>query len=229
MRNNWFITGTDTDAGKTVATMALLQAAAKQGWHAAGYKPVASGADRTPQGLRNRDGLLLQQAGQPGLDYHEVNPLVFEEATSPHIVSAAERRPITPQAMSAGLRHLEQKADWIAVEGAGGWFTPLSDRLLFADWVVAEQLPVILVVGMKLGCINHALLSAAAIRSAGLQLTGWIANCVQTPQTRHQPYMETLVRHLQAPLLGEIPQLSGEQQFADCGQYVDLPEPLSPR
>ncbi|GAA0487459.1 MULTISPECIES: dethiobiotin synthase [Tatumella] len=229
MNHRWFITGTDTEAGKTVATTALLQAAATQGWRAAGYKPVASGSEMTPQGLRNSDGLLLQQNSLPGLDYHEVNPLVFAEATSPHIVSAAQRQPISAQAMSAGLRHLETKADWIGVEGAGGWFTPLADDFLFSDWVVAEQLPVVLVVGMKLGCINHALLSAAAIRAAGLTLSGWIANCVQPPQERHQPYMETLIQRLPAPLLGEIPQLTSRQQLSCCGQYVDLPAAVSSR
>ena len=227
MKNCWFITGTDTEAGKSVATSALLQAATSQGFRAAGYKPVASGAERTPEGLRNSDGLLLQRSGLAGLSYSEVNPLVFEEPTSPHIVSAAENRPITQQVMSEGLRHLEQKSDWIAVEGAGGWFTPLTDDLLFSDWVVTEQLPVILVVGMKLGCINHALLTANAVQSAGLRLAGWIANCVQPPQYRHQPYLQTLIQRLPAPLLGEIPQLTSEQQFAACGKYISLPEGIS--
>ncbi|ARU93444.1 dethiobiotin synthase [Tatumella citrea] len=227
MKNCWFITGTDTEAGKSVATSALLQAATSQGFRAAGYKPVASGAERTPDGLRNSDGLLLQRSGLAGLSYSEVNPLVFEEPTSPHIVSAAENRPITQQVMSEGLRHLEQKSDWIAVEGAGGWFTPLTDDFLFSDWVVTEQLPVILVVGMKLGCINHALLTANAVQSAGLRLAGWIANCVQPPQYRHQPYLQTLIQRLPAPLLGEIPQLTSEQQFAACGKYISLPEGIS--
>lgn len=227
MKQSWFITGTDTDAGKTIAATALLQAAGRRGWRTAGYKPVASGAEMTPQGLRNRDGLLLQRYSQHGLLYSQVNPLVFAEPTSPHIASASENRPVTAQALSAGLRHLEARADWIAVEGAGGWFTPLADDLFFADWVVREQLPVVLVVGMKLGCINHALLTAAAIQAAGLELAGWIANSVQPPQYRHQPYLETLIRHLPAPLLGEIPQLTTEQAFASCGQYVDLPVRLS--
>ena len=226
MRNCWFITGTDTDAGKTVAGCGLLQAAAQRGWHAAGYKPVASGAEMTAQGLRNRDGLLLQQFSLPGLHYAEVNPLVFGEATSPHIVSQAENRPVTARVMTAGLQHLQTKADWIIVEGAGGWFTPLGDDFLYSDWVVSEQLPVILVVGMKLGCINHALLTAQAIQASGRELAGWIASNVHPPQYRHQPYLQTLMHYLPAPMLGEIPHFTDERALMSCGRYLDLPQPV---
>ena len=104
--------------------------------------------------------------------------------------------------MSAGLRALEQQADWVLVEGAGGWFTPLSDTFTFADWVTQEQLPVILVVGVKLGCINHAMLTAQAIQHAGLTLAGWVANDVTPPGKRHAEYMTTLTRMIPAPLLG---------------------------
>lgn len=224
MKNCWFITGTDTDAGKTVATCGLLQAAAQRGWRAAGYKPVASGAEMTAEGLRNRDGLLLQRYSLSGLHYAEINPLTFAEATSPHIVSQAENRPVTAQAMSAGLQHLKTKADWIAVEGAGGWFTPLGEGFLYPEWVIREQLPVILVVGMKLGCINHALLTAEAIQASGQVLAGWIASNVQPPQYRHQPYLQTLMHSLPAPLLGEIPHFTDDQAISSCGRYLDLPE-----
>ncbi|WP_276970614.1 dethiobiotin synthase [Tatumella ptyseos] len=226
MKNCWFITGTDTDAGKTVATCGLLQAAAQRGWRVAGYKPVASGAEMTAEGLRNRDGLLLQRYSLSGLHYAEINPLTFAEATSPHIVSQAENRPVTAQAMSAGLQHLKTKADWIAVEGAGGWFTPLGEGFLYPEWVIREQLPVILVVGMKLGCINHALLTAEAIQASGQVLTGWIASNVQSPQYRHQSYLHTLMHSLPAPLLGEIPHLTDDTEFSSCGRYLDLPESI---
>ncbi|MGK9172356.1 dethiobiotin synthase [Yokenella regensburgei] len=222
MTERYFVTGTDTEVGKTVASCALLQAAKKQGWRTAGYKPVASGSELTPAGLRNGDALALLRNSTLSLSYEEVNPWTFAEPTSPHIASAATGKPIIPAALSAGLRHLEQQAEWVLVEGAGGWFTPLSDAYTFADWVVAEQLPVILVVGVKLGCINHAMLTALAIEQAGLTLAGWIANDVQPPGRRHPEYIATLRRVIKAPLIGEIPWLSHAPDEANNGHYLDL-------
>ncbi|MGQ8816397.1 dethiobiotin synthase [Serratia sp. NA_13] len=221
MIKRWFVTGTDTEVGKTVASSALLQAANLAGYRTVGYKPVASGSEMTAEGLRNGDALALQANGSVALSYQEVNPYVFAEPTSPHIVSADEGLPIELAQLSAGLRHLEQKADWLLVEGAGGWFTPLSEQHTFADWVQQEQLPVILVVGIKLGCINHALLTAQAIKQAGLSLVGWIANDVSLPGRRHQEYLATLRRMLPAPLLGEIPHLA-EPERQTLGHYLDL-------
>lgn len=131
----WFITGTDTDVGKTVASCALLQAATAQGYRTAGYKPVASGSQMTADGLRNSDALALQANSSQRLGYSQVNPFTFLEATSPHIASESEGRAIPLTALSQGLRQLEPSADWILIEGAGGWFTPLSPQATFADWV----------------------------------------------------------------------------------------------
>lgn len=222
MINRFFVTGTDTEVGKTVASCALLQAARRQGRVTAGYKPVASGSENTAQGLRNSDALALQRNSSLPLHYHQVNPFTFAEPTSPHIASADEGRPIDAAVLSAGLRQLEALADWVLVEGAGGWFTPLSPTLTFADWVGAEQLPVILVVGVKLGCINHAMLTAQAVRQAGLSLAGWVANDITPPGRRHQEYLATLRRIIPAPLLGEIPWLDHDPGAADLGQYLDL-------
>ncbi|CQD43014.1 dithiobiotin synthetase [Yersinia mollaretii] len=225
--NRWFITGTDTDVGKTVASCALLQAAAHLGYRTAGYKPVASGSQMTADGLRNSDALALQANSSEALDYAQVNPLTLLEATSPHIASESEGREIHLSALSQGLRQLEQSADWILVEGAGGWFTPLSPQATFADWVEQEQLPVILVVGVKLGCINHALLTALAIRHAGLTLAGWVANEVIPAGGRQAEYLATLTRMIDAPLLGVIPHLTDLTQHPaterrDLGGYLDL-------
>ena len=222
MTERYFVTGTDTEVGKTVASCALLQAANLRGLRSAGYKPVASGSDMTAQGLRNSDALALQHNSSVMLDYDQVNPWTFAEPTSPHIVSAESDMPITLEGMSAGLRALEAEADWILTEGAGGWFTPLSETFTFDDWVVAERLPVILVVGVKLGCINHAMLTAQAVRQAGLPLAGWIANDVQPPGKRHAEYLATLKNRLAAPFLGEIPWLADIAQRDDLGQYLDL-------
>lgn len=221
MKQKYFITGTDTEVGKTVATTAFLQAAAYAGHTTAGYKPVASGSEMTAEGPRNSDALALQAYSTVGLRYDEVNPCTFIEPTSPHIVSELEKRPVDPQVLSAGLRHLEPLADWVIVEGAGGWYTPLTADYTFADWVIAEQLPVVLVVGMRLGCINHAVLTAQAIAQSGLHLAGWIANDVQETGKHHQAYMDTLTRMLPAPLLGEIPYLSAGLDV-NLGQYLDL-------
>lgn len=222
MSKRYFVTGTDTEVGKTVASSALLQAARLQGKTTAGYKPVASGSEMTAQGLRNTDALALQRNSTLPLDYAAVNPYTFAEPTSPHIISADEGRPIAFSVLSDGLRALERQADWVLVEGAGGWFTPLSDELTFADWVQREQLPVILVVGVKLGCINHAMLTAQAVQQAGLRLAGWIANDVVAPGKRHQEYLATLRRVLPAPFLGEIPWLADGAEHADNGHYLDL-------
>lgn len=222
MTKRWFITGTDTEVGKTVASCALLQAAALAGYRTAGYKPVASGSEMTEEGVRNSDALALQRNSSVPLSYEQVNPLAFMEPTSPHIVSAEEGRPVDFATLSAGLAALEPLADWVQVEGAGGWFTPLSETATFADWVRETQLPVILVVGVKLGCINHALLTAQAIQAAGLPFAGWIANDVQPPGKRHQEYMSTLKRLLPAPLLGEIPWLGESVGQQPLGCYLSL-------
>ncbi|GAB2936390.1 dethiobiotin synthase [Hafnia psychrotolerans] len=221
MKKTFFITGTDTEVGKTVATTAFLQAATHAGFSTAGYKPVASGSEMTEDGPRNTDALALQANSSVRLSYDEVNPCTFIEPTSPHIVSQLEQRPIVLDTLSQGLRHLALKADWTVVEGAGGWFTPLNEQQTFADWVIAEQLPVILVVGMRLGCINHAVLTAEAIIHSGLRLAGWIANDIQETGKHHQAYLATLMRMLPAPLLGEIPFLSANTR-GDVGRYLNL-------
>lgn len=222
MTERFYVTGTDTEVGKTVASTALLQAARLLGRRTAGYKPVASGSEMTDDGLRNGDALALQRNSVLSLRYEQVNPYTFAEPTSPHIVSADEQRPIEADVLSACLRALEAEADWVLVEGAGGWFTPLSPTLTLADWVKMEQLPVILVVGVKLGCINHAVLTAQAVQQAGLRLAGWIANDVTPPGHRHAEYLSTLQRMIPAPLLGEIPWLGEAVDSPALGQYLDL-------
>lgn len=160
-------------------------------------------------------------SGNVALRYHQVNPLVFIEPIAPHIASRNEGRSIDAAVLSAGLRALETAADWLVVEGAGGWFTPLGEKLAYADWVAAERLLVILVVGMKLGCINYALLTALAVRQAVRRLAGWIANHPAPPSHRPQDYLTALQQRLDAPLLGEIPWLSAAEN-APLAHYLDL-------
>ena len=222
MIKRWFVTGTDTEVGKTVASCALLQAATDAGYRTAGYKPVASGSEMTPAGIRNSDAQALQRNSSVKLNYEQVNPFAFLEPTSPHIVSAAEKRPIELSKISAGLKALASQADWLQVEGAGGWFTPLSPTVTFADWVIQEQLPVILVVGVKLGCINHAMLTAHAVQNSGLHLAGWIANDVQPTGKRHVEYIATLREVLNAPMLGEIPFYPQLNEQTLLGHHLDI-------
>ncbi|NDL62800.1 dethiobiotin synthase [Acerihabitans arboris] len=220
-KQHFFITGTDTDIGKTLATCALLQAAKLAGWRAVGYKPVAAGCRRTLAGARNDDALALIASSGVGVSYEQVNPLAFLAATSPHIACRDEGRHIDPAVMSRGLAVLARQAQWVFIEGAGGWFTPLGDTLGFDQWVAGERLPVILVVGLKLGCINHALLTALAIRQAGLPLAGWIANDLSPEPHRRGDYLAALRQRLGAPLLGEIPWLA-DPGTATLAHYIDL-------
>lgn len=222
MTKRFFITGTDTDIGKTLAACALLQAVNRAGWTSVGYKPVAAGCRPSPDGPRNDDALALAASASVTVAYRQVNPVALLAPTSPHIASRDEGRSIDPLVLSQGLRELERLAQWIIVEGAGGWLTPLGDDVSFDQWVVAEQLPVILVVGMKLGCINHALLTALAIRQAGLPLAGWIANDLSSEPHRRADYLATLRQRMGAPLLGEIPWLT-EPARADLAGYIHLP------
>lgn len=221
MTKRFFVTGTDTEVGKTVTSCALLQAAKLSGLKCAGYKPVASGSELTAHGLRNDDALALQRNSGVALNYTQVNPFTFAEPTSPHIVSAEEGRPITGDALSAGLRELETLAEWVLVEGAGGWFTPLSATLSFADWVRDERLPVILVVGIKLGCINHALLTAQAIANDGLPLIGWVANRINPGLAHYAEIIDVLSKKLPGPLVGELPYLPRAEQ-RELAHYIDL-------
>ena len=223
MSKTYFLTGTDTDVGKTLVSAGLLQAAGRAGHKTAGYKPVASGSEMTAQGLRNRDALILQRYSNVNLPYAAVNPLTFEQPTSPHIASQREGHPISSSLLDSGLAHLQTQADWVLVEGAGGWYTPLTSQQHYGDWVAAQGLPVILVVGMKLGCINHALLTQTAIAKAGLDLVGWVANSLSAAPHEYEAYRSYLTEHIAAPLLGEVPFLQDANQLDDVGRYLTLP------
>lgn len=221
MTKTYFVTGTDTEVGKTVASCALLQAANLQGIKTIGYKPVASGSEMTDHGLRNSDALSLQVNSGVKLPYEVINPIIFEAPTSPHIISEKLQQPIEFSVMGNGLKALQSQADWVLVEGAGGWYTPLSVEKTYADWVVEQQLPVILVVGVKLGCINHAVLTVEAIQNAGLSIAGWIANEVEEAGNYQEQYLATLYRMIKAPCLGVIPHQSNIMDNP-LGQYLDL-------
>lgn len=173
MLKRFFITGTDTSVGKTVVSRALLQALASQGKTVAGYKPVAKGSKETPEGLRNKDALVLQSVSTIELPYEAVNPIALSEEES----SVAHSCPINYTLISNGLlpRHDRLYRSGLP-EGTGGWRSLMNDLRPLSEWVVQEQLPVLMVVGIQEGCINHALLTAQAIANDGLPLIGWVAN-----------------------------------------------------
>jgi len=199
------ITGTDTGVGKTHVAAALLAAARARGIVAVGYKPVASGSTRTAEGLRNEDALALIAAAGADVPYASVNPYTFEPAIAPHVAAADAAVTIEPAVLDRGHAWLAERHELVIVEGAGGWYVPFGHRFTFADWVASHRWPTLMVVGLKLGCINHALLSAEAImrRTA---LLGWVGNRVPPIMERETETVETLRRSLDAPMIGLLPQ-----------------------
>ncbi|PWB30507.1 dethiobiotin synthase [Pseudomonas sp. SDI] len=206
----YFIAGTDTDVGKTTVAAGLLHAAQLAGLSTLGAKPVASGCEATAKGLRNADALALMAQSTLKLPYEQVNPFAFEPAIAPHLAAREAGVALSVAALLAPLHEvLAQGADFTLIEGAGGWRVPLSDVANLSDLAIALKLPVILVVGVRLGCINHALLSAEAIARDGLQLAGWVANIVDARTSRLEENLATLAERLPAPCLGRVPRLKG--------------------
>ncbi|QTT86509.1 dethiobiotin synthase [Pseudomonas chlororaphis] len=208
MSQAYFVTGTDTDVGKTTIASGLLHAARLSGLSTAAGKPVASGCELTPKGLRNADALALLAECSLPLTYDEVNPLAFEPAIAPHLAAREAGVALTVQTLLAPMRQVLAKgADFTLIEGAGGWRVPLADQDNLSDLAMALDLPVILVVGVRLGCINHALLTAEAIAQDGLQLAGWVANIIEPKTSRLEENLATLAERLPAPCLGRVPRL----------------------
>jgi dethiobiotin synthetase len=205
MGNGLFITGTDTGIGKTWISAAIMQLLKAQHQSVIGMKPIASGCEPTADGLRNEDALLLQQQSSIEIDYQQINPYAFEPAIAPHIAAAQSSVTIDIQHIKQTYQALSQQADWVIVEGVGGWLVPLNEDETVADLACALDLPIILVVGMRLGCINHALLSAASIEQSGLQLAGWIANFIDPQMTEQQHNLHSIQQRIAAPLLGSVP------------------------
>lgn len=198
-----FVTGTDTGVGKTLVSQVLLYALRRRHAAVAGFKPVASGCERTPEGLRNDDALALQAASSIPLAYEVVNAYAFAPPIAPHL--AAEQAGVDIDIDVILQRIGSVDADRIIVEGVGGWLVPLNRRQSVADLAQRLNLPVVLVVGLRLGCLNHALLTADAIRSRGLELAGWVANRIDPGFERCEENIATLQGRLDAPLLMRIP------------------------
>ncbi|MDH0628696.1 dethiobiotin synthase [Pseudomonas mosselii] len=215
MSQAYFIAGTDTDVGKTTIAAGLLHAARQLGLSTLAAKPVASGCVVTAKGLRNSDALALIDESSVKLPYEAVNPFAFEPAIAPHVAAREAGVALSVPALRDAMQQvLAQHADFTLIEGAGGWRVPLSDHANLSDVAIALKLPVILVVGVRLGCINHALLSAEAIARDGLQLAGWVANIVDPRTSRLEENLSSLAERLPAPCLGRVPWL--KQAGADA-------------
>lgn len=200
--SGWFVTGTDTEIGKTHVSSGLLRLFARQGLKVAGFKPVATGCIVTPSGLRNDDALALMRASTVDVSYDLVNPCAFVPPIAPHLAAEAAGVQIRPDLILGAFGSLVDQVDLVVVEGAGGWRVPLGGDWEMADLARQLDLPVILVVGMRLGCLNHALLSAQAI---GCRLCGWVANYLERDMAAGAGNLATLQARMPAPCLGVIP------------------------
>ncbi len=200
-----FVTGTDTEIGKSRVSAALLAAYRAQGHVAVGMKPIASGCRQTPEGLRNDDALLLTQEAGAERPYPLVNPYAFAPPISPHLAAAEAGVEISLIRIQTHLSQLCMGADRVVVEAAGGWYAPIGEELTMADLARVLDLPVVLVVGLRLGCINHALLTARAIEEEGLTFAGWVANRLGPAMSHEAQNIATLERMIPAPRLGTVP------------------------
>jgi dethiobiotin synthetase len=221
----FFVTGTDTNVGKTLIAAGLLVAAKNKGLTTAALKPVAAGCEQTTEGLRNSDALLLQSVITQPLSYDQINPYALEAAIAPHIAAQQERRSLSVDRLSGFCRGVLSSANFTLLEGAGGWRVPINARETLADLAKNLQLPVIVVVGVRLGCINHALLTFEAVIRAGLSIAGWVANCVDAQMPALQENIDSLRARLPAPCLGVVPFLA--EQLPDIvANYFDEAELL---
>jgi dethiobiotin synthetase len=217
---SWFITGTDTDVGKTIVATALLDWLSQQGT-ACGYKPVAAGCECVDGQLKNSDALALQAASRPKPNYSLVNPVALAEPIAPHIAAANKSTVINVGELTQQARDIEKDYQYLVVEGAGGWMVPLNKMQSFADLAVDIGFPVILVVGIRLGCINHALLTASAIKNSGLHLAGWVANCLHPEMPALLENINSIKQRLDAPLLGVLPKLD-KPDTATIQQHINF-------
>lgn len=216
---SYFVTGTDTGVGKTLISCALLHGFSAQGQRAVGFKPVAAGCDDDDH---NEDALRLRAAGNVLATYGQLNPYCFTRAVAPHLAAQFAGIRINLDRIVTSYYELATQADEVIVEGAGGFCVPLNDEQDSADLAKMINLPVILVVGMRLGCLNHALLTVESIARYRLKLAGWVANCVEGDMPMLNENIAALQQRIKAPLLGIVPHYSAEPDAQDVVQYLDI-------
>jgi len=204
--SGFFITGTDTEIGKTFVSALLIKLFIEEGLQVVGMKPVASGAKNIDGILKNDDALSLIEASNIETDYKTVNPYVFEQAISPHLAAEQTGVEISLEKIKNNFEHLQKLSDVVVVEGVGGWYAPLSSYTTVADLAETLNIPIILVVGLRLGCLNHALLTVQALRQSGLPIAGWITNHVVKDFSSADKNISTLKHYLKdIPFLGSVP------------------------
>ncbi|ODN67957.1 dethiobiotin synthase [Methylophaga muralis] len=218
MTTHVFVTGTDTEVGKTRISVGLIKVLQQKGLRVAAMKPVASGCEWQDGQLQNEDALALSQQADVKLPYSQINPYAFEPAIAPHLAAEQIGQSISLDVIETNFAAMKLQADAIVVEGAGGWLVPLNDQQTIADLAKALQIPVVLVVAIKLGCINHALLTVQAIAASGLKLEGWVANdFLQDPQST--AIIQSLTKRIAAPCMGIVPKLAADE---DASFYLKL-------
>ena len=203
----YFITGTDTGVGKTWATLALMKVMQNEGKVVAGMKPVACGCKDTRDGLRNDDAVKILKQSNQSLNYKTVNPYAFEHAIAPHIAAGLAGVMIDIEKIASDFDSLNKNSGCMLVEGIGGWCVPLGDNIMLADLVKRLDLQVILVIGLRLGCINHALSMDRAIRADGARMYGWMTSQLDPDYDCPGETMTTLRARINAPLLGSLPHM----------------------
>ncbi|UVW28709.1 dethiobiotin synthase [Massilia sp. H6] len=216
-----FVTGTDTEIGKTLVSSAILYKLAHSGRRACGMKPVAAGASMVDGELRNEDADMLRAAGNVHLPSSITTPFMLREAAAPHIAAALEGVTIEAVPILAAYTEIQAASDAVVVEGVGGFRVPFNDDFDSADLAAQLNLPVVLVVGMRLGCISHALLTVEAIVARGLVLAGWVANTVDPDMRFARENIDALEQRIPAPLLGHLPRLD-HPTAAAAAEFIDL-------
>lgn len=204
MQQAYFITATDTDAGKTYIACALVRHFAQQGLKSVGMKPIAAGCALVDGVLKNSDVQQLTKASNVDAPLSLINPYIFEPPIAPHIAAQQAGVEIAIEIIQQAFTQLSQLADVVVVEGAGGFLVPLNDTQTMADLAASLNIPIILVVGMRLGCINHALLTVQAIEARGLKLTGWVANQIDPNMAMLAENIQTLKQRINAPCIAEV-------------------------
>lgn len=218
MRSGYFITGTDTEVGKTWATLALMHFFQQHGLTVLGMKPVAAGAQWQEGYLKNADALLLQAHSSLPVAYPLINPYVYEQPISPHL--AGINNPVDVQKIVVCYQQLKAQAECVLVEGAGGWWSPINQQQAIADLAQVLALPVIIVVPIRLGCINQALLTYHAVKSSGLECVGWIAQCNDVTMQAVQENIQSIQERVDTPLLGCLP-FQAVANFAELARNVE--------
>jgi dethiobiotin synthetase len=205
MSRGFFITGTDTGIGKTTIALGLMAALQQKGLRVAAMKPVSAGCEQTDHGLRHDDAVRLSQQASIDIPYDTINPYAFAEPIAPHIAAHNQGIRMDIDTVVQAYQQIAEKADVVIVEGAGGWLVPFNEQYTMADLAVALGLPIITVVGMRLGCLNQALLTKESIQAHGLTASAWVANTISEPMPYQEENLQSLTQRLSQPCLGTIP------------------------